>query len=266
MTFQMGGTLFERMQKLVNAMQNVAPNADDAAPWTSTHPGNFRASFAEPDLTDDERQLVESFSDLYYRKIDNFRGLHTIVLSWMGYEMFKCPLDLWIYQELIVRERPDLIIEVGTYKGGSALYLATVCELAGFGEIVTIDIDPAFDQIRPRHPRITYLTGSSIAAEVIDKVARAAEEKRNILVILDGDHRCEHVLQELRIYQRFIQPGGFLIVEDTNINGHPTYLEFGPGPWEAVDLFLAENDRFYADRSCERFLLTMNPRGFLRRS
>ncbi|MDH6148864.1 MULTISPECIES: CmcI family methyltransferase [Paraburkholderia] len=257
--------MFKRIQKLMDATQSMEHGAHAAAPWTSMHPGTFRASFAEPNLTNEERQLVESFSDLYYRKIDNFRGLHTIVLSWMGYEMFKCPLDLWVYQELIVRERPDLIVEVGTYKGGSALYLATVCDLAGFGEVITIDIDATHDPIRPRHPRITYLTGDSIADDVIDKVAKAADGKRNILIILDGDHRCEHVLQELRLYQRFIQPGGFLVVEDTNINGHPTYAEFGPGPWEAVDLFLAENDHFYADRSCERFLLTMNPRGFLRR-
>ncbi|MBB5408219.1 cephalosporin hydroxylase [Paraburkholderia sp. HC6.4b] len=257
--------MFKRIQKFMDATQSMKHGAHAAAPWTSTHPGTFRASFAEPNLTNEERQLVESFSDLYYRKIDNFRGLHTIVLSWMGYEMFKCPLDLWVYQELIVRERPDLIIEVGTYKGGSALYLATVCDLAGFGEVITIDIDSTHHPIRPRHPRITYLTGDSIADNAIDKVAKAADGKRNILIILDGDHRCEHVLQELRLYQRFIQPGGFLVVEDTNINGHPTYPEFGPGPWEAVDLFLAENDQFYADRSCERFLLTMNPRGFLRR-
>ncbi|MEM5386436.1 CmcI family methyltransferase [Paraburkholderia phymatum] len=257
--------MFERIHKLISGTQRIQSDTNVPPPWTSMHLGTFRASFAEPNLTEEERRLVESFSDLYYRKIDNFRGLHTIVLSWMGYEMFKCPLDLWVYQELIIRERPDLIIEVGTYKGGSALYLATVFDLAGFGEIVTIDIDPTHDSIRPRHPRITYLTGSSIADDVIDDVANAAKGKSNILVILDGDHRCEHVLQELRIYQRFIQPGGFLVVEDTNINGHPTYPEFGPGPWEAVDLFLRENDGFYADRSCERFLLTMNPRGFLRR-
>ncbi|TDN67200.1 CmcI family methyltransferase [Paraburkholderia sp. BL10I2N1] len=260
--------MFQRIFELLcrkGATETDISAAPGAHTWTSAHLGTFRASFAEPNLTEAERQLVESFSDLYYRKIDNFKGLHTIVLSWMGYEMFKCPLDLWIYQEIIVRERPDLVIEVGTYKGGSALYLASVCDLAGHGEIVTIDIDATHDPVRPRHPRISYLTGSSIADDVLAKVTKMAAGKQKILVILDGDHRCEHVVQELRIYQRFVAPGGYMVVEDTNINGHPTYPEFGPGPWEAVDLFLAENNEFYADRSCERFLLTMNPRGFLRR-
>ena len=113
--------MFRRIVELLGGKREAevgATGTRSASTWTSAHLGTFRAGFAEPNLTVAERELVESFSDLYYRKIDNFKGLHTIVLSWMGYEMFKCPLDLWIYQEIIVRERPDLIIEVGTYKGG----------------------------------------------------------------------------------------------------------------------------------------------------
>jgi cephalosporin hydroxylase len=72
-------------------------------------------------------------------------------------------------------------------------------------------------------------------------VKRAAEGKANVLIILDGDHQCNHVLDELRLYSTLVRLGGFVIVEDTNINGHPTLPTYGPGPWEAVDLFLAEN-------------------------
>jgi cephalosporin hydroxylase len=34
---------------------------------------------------------------------------------------------------------------------------------------------------------------------------------------------------------------------------------------EAVEQFLAENDDFLIDPHCERFLMTSNPRGYLRR-
>ena len=226
--------------------------------------GSYRAVFGIPSLTEREQDIVDKFSDLYYTKLDSGRGLHTIVLSWMGYQMLKCPMDLWIYQEILFSERPDIILEIGTYRGGSALYLATMCDMLGHGEIVTVDIDGSLQPERPVHSRITYILGSSIDADVFRRIKRMIGN-RKVMVILDGEHHCDHVKQELKMYSALVKPGGYLIVEDTNINGHPTFPEFGFGPWEAVEDFLQVNDEYYADRSCERFLLTMNPRGFLRR-
>lgn len=85
------------------------------------------------------------------------------------------------------------------------------------------------------------------------------------MVILDSDHHKEHVLKELRTYSRFVTLDSYLIVEDTNINGHPVYLDFGPGPMEAVEEFLTENSQFFVDRTKEKLLLTFNPCGYLRR-
>ncbi|MEJ2815648.1 CmcI family methyltransferase [Caulobacter sp. CCG-8] len=228
--------------------------------------GAFKPYCRDADLTAEEQQIVDRFHDLYYSKLDGGVGLHTIVLAWMGHEMFKCPMDLWLYQELIVLRRPNLIIETGTYKGGSALYLACICDMVGEGSVVTVDIDDTHRAIQPQHPRLRYVSGSSTAPEIFAQVAaQAAAAGPEVMVILDSDHRRDHVLDELRLYSELVPVGGLLVVEDTNVNGHPTYPEFGPGPWEAVDAFLAENPRFVADRSFERFLLTMNPRGVLRR-
>ena len=182
---------------------------------------------------------------------------------WLGVRTQKCPLDLWIYQELLVEQKPDLIIETGTAHGGSALYLASVCDLLGKGEIVTVDIFPI--EGRPAHDRIAYLTGSSTAPNVVAEVERIAAGRENVLVILDSDHARDHVLDELRTYARFVPPGGYLIVEDTNVNAHPVFPEHGPGPMEAVESFLAETNEFEVDSAREKFFLTFNPRGFLRK-
>jgi Cephalosporin hydroxylase len=45
----------------------------------------------------------------------------------------KCPLDLWIYQELLHELEPDLIVETGTAESGSALFLASICDLVDKG-------------------------------------------------------------------------------------------------------------------------------------
>lgn len=204
-----------------------------------------------------EPGVTEAFHRLYY---DTAVWKDTY---WLGTPAQKCPLDLWVYQEILHEQRPDLILETGTAHGGSALYLASLCDLLGRGEIVTVDIYPIED--RPVHDRITYLTGSSTAPEAVSELERLADGRESVLVILDSDHSRDHVLDELRIYSRFVSPGGYLIVEDTNVNGHPVFAEHGPGPMEAVDEFLAETDEFEVDASREKFFMTFNPRGFLRK-
>ena len=232
----------------------------DAASGATAGPGSLN-----PYLSVGQQRVVDAFHDLYYSLLNEGRGVDTNRLSWLGTELFKCPMDLWLYQELIAGNRPDVIIETGTYRGGSAHYLATMCELVGHGEVVSIDVNPWSDRPRPRHDRLSYLTGSSVDAAMLADVRRMVGGRSNVLVILDSDHSLSHVLAELRLYQQFVPVGGLMVVEDTNVNGHPTFRDHGPGPWEAVDAFLNENRDFIADRGLERFLLTMNPRGYLRR-
>lgn len=232
--------------------------------WTADHIGPDVRDYPAAQLGPDARAAVTRFQEIYYGSEDAHPDDRTYRITWLGYEMFKCPLDLWIYQEIIVKQRPRLIVETGTYRGGSALYLASLCDLIGHGEIVTVDVDASWDAMRPRHPRISYLTGSSVDPALVAQV-RAKAGRDGAMVILDSDHRAEHVLAELRAYSGLVPSGGYLIVEDTNVNGHPAYPAFGPGPWEAVDAFLAEAPDFQPDPACERLLMTMNPRGFLRR-
>lgn len=146
--------------------------------------------------------------------------------------------------------------------GGSAYFLASMMDLLGHGRVVTIDIDAA--EGRPIHPRITYLLGSSTDPGIVEQVRRQASGKRT-MVILDSDHSQAHVAAELTAYRDVVSVGSYLVVEDTNVNGHPVHPEFGPGPMEALDAFLASTTDFVIDADRERFLLTLNPRGFLRR-
>ena len=86
-----------------------------------------------------------------------------------------------------------------------------------------------------------------------------------VFVVLDSDHSAAHVLQEMRLYHPFVTPGSFMVVEDTNINGHPTLPGRGAGPMDAIAEFSKENRDFETDYSCEMHLMTFNPGGWLRR-
>src|SRR5207237_5612429 len=99
-----------------------------------------------------ENAVVRAFHRLYYDGAEG-KGRPFEDTQWMGVPCLKCPLDLWAYQEIVFETKPDLIIETGSYKGGSALFLAHLFDLMGNGHVVSIDIE---HRERPQHPRITY--------------------------------------------------------------------------------------------------------------
>jgi len=103
--------------------------------------GTYSLERDQPPVSAEDEQIVRQFHDLYHRRWLR-QGADTINLNWFGYETVKCPLDLWIYQELLVKTRPDVVIETGTWFGGSALYLAMVLEQIGHGKVITIDVEP----------------------------------------------------------------------------------------------------------------------------
>src|SRR2546423_5132087 len=156
-------------------------------------------------LSPEEAEVVRQFHHLYYRHWLE-RGADTLQLSWFGHELVKCPLDLWVYQELIVRTRPDFIVETGTWCGGSALYFAMLFDCLGHGEVITVDIE--IKPNRPEHPRIRYLTGSSIDTAIVAQVREAVGGSR-ALVVLDSDHKAEHVYEEISAYSPMVQTGDY---------------------------------------------------------
>lgn len=184
--------------------------------------------------------------------------------TYRGRVLYKWPEDLWIYQELIWECKPDLIVETGTFQGASALYFAHQMDLIGQGEVLTIDTESY--AARPSHPRITYLTGSSIDPDTLEVVDQACVRKKRIMVVLDSDHSARHVQAELNALSHHVTPGSYLVVEDTIVNGHPVRSGHGAGPMEAVKEFLHRRSDFHIDPSRNRFLVSQSPNGYLRRT
>lgn len=221
----------------------------------------------------DVRARVEEELALRKPTIDAFHKLwydnrHTWAMTYYrGVPVLKNPLDLWVLQDVIHDLKPALIVETGTAYGGSALFMADALERnGGAGAVISIDITPNPADVVASHPKIWIVQGSSVDHQVVAFIEqRARRAGGNILVVLDSDHHQPHVAKELAYYARLVPVGGMLIVEDTNLNGRPVLPEWGPGPAEAVDAFLALNPNFVREPLCERYLLTMHPGGWLRR-
>ena len=184
--------------------------------------------------------------------------------KWLGHDILKSPMDCWIYQELIAKVRPDVLIELGVMFGGASHFYASIMDLVGHGTVLGIDISLA--KVKSvDNPRITYIEGSSTSPETLEQVRSICAGKR-VMVIADSDHEKNHVLGELRAYAEFVPVGSYLIAEDSlndAMHWHPVPNE---GPQAAVYAFLEENDSFVPDiRYAEKYIMTLSPYGFLKR-
>ena len=218
--------------------------------------------------------MINWFHQVYYQLGHEQKGTWNQTF-WMGVRTEKLPLDMWIYQEILHGVRPDFILETGTRHGGARFLcqmMDLICGAAAAGgadgaartasacEVVTVDV--TMPATPPQHPRLTYLTGSSTDPRIIEEV-RIAPRARNrcwscsipSIAATTSSRRCA--------YHDLVTPGSYMIVEDSNMNGHPVWPTYGPGPMEAIQMFLQENQDFAIDKQAEKFLFTFNPYGYL---
>lgn len=189
-------------------------------------------------------------------------------LSYRGVRTLKLPQDMWNYQEIIAEHGIEWVLETGTRHGGSALFFADLLAARGAaGFVVSVDVDHASLQISP-HPKIKLLKGDSAAPQMLKELQMLLAARRApMFVILDSDHSKAHVLRELNAYVPLMQPGDYLVVEDSCVNGHPVRPDFGPGPMEAIEDYLKGHPAgLEADVPREtKFGCTFAPRGYFRK-
>ena len=203
-----------------------------------------------------EKRLVEVLPIMQERIMN--------VTSYFGVKTLKNPLDAWVYQEMIWELKPDVIVEIGNAYGGGTLMLAHLCDLIGHGRVIGVDLSHTHIPVHVKtHPRVTLIEGDACLSFSQVRALIASDAK--VLVIEDSSPTFDNTLNVLRKYSELIGPGGYMIVED-GICHHGLDIGPAPGPFEAIEAFVAECPEFEIDRSRESFLVTWNPKGFLHRA
>ena len=213
--------------------------------------------------------------------IEASRAKYTYNFSWLGVPIFQHPEDLVAVQEIIFRVRPKVIVDIGTARGGSALFYASLLKLGSGGRVISVDID-----IRPhnrdtieKHPlgaRVELIEGSSTDPATFMRVKKSIGRESPVLIALDSLHTGDHVLAELALYSALITKGSYLVVFDTILNKLPreTYpLDHAARPWgpdnnpaTAVKKFLAAHRNFVCDAAIDhQLLVSAAPGGYLKR-
>lgn len=203
--------------------------------------------------------IVLKFSELFWK-------VPASETTWFGVQCQQNPCDAWVVQEIVNEVKPDYIIEVGTFKGGYSLYLASVLsQVNPGGKVITIDIE---NQVNPSTAErelfrkyVEFIQSDSVSPKLLNELGNRVRG-RKVLVFLDSLHTPDHVLKELNLYSKLVSIGSYLIVHDTiediiNVNHR--------GPLAAIKEFMKDTKDFIIDSSREKFLITFSHDGFLKR-
>jgi cephalosporin hydroxylase len=182
--------------------------------------------------------------------------------TWLGEPVHTAPTDLLAYQEILSRVRPDWVLEIGASDEGRARFLASICELTGHGQVLSLRSPEAPDPVP--HPRLRVLAQSPSDHDVRRRVHDLVGSG-NAVVVLGACADRATTVRQFEDYADLVGVGSYVVVTDTVVNGRPVWPSFGPGPFEAVKQILNHHGEFVADPDMEKYALSFNPGGFLRR-
>jgi cephalosporin hydroxylase len=186
--------------------------------------------------------------------------------KYRGLNMIKNPFDLVVYEEILWELKPTVIIEIGNAFGGFSLWLSDRMKIIGVnGKFITIDLNSAGDTNLQdfKSDKFISIIGNCNDSEIVNKVKTHIKKDDVVLIVEDSAHTFENTLQVLENYKEIVTIGSYFIIED----GICDLLDLGikPGPMSAVEKWIGNNPNFEIDRNREKYIMTYNPKGYLKR-
>jgi len=201
--------------------------------------------------------------------------------SYAGVRLSKFPEDLRTYEHLLWNDAPDVVIEIGTQAGGSALWFRDRLRvLTQYGRIrrpprvISVDVtqDWAREELARADPdyasAILLLEGDVRDPGTAEQVAKLVDGAR-CLVVEDSAHEYDTTMASLSGFARFVPPRGYFVVEDgcVDIDAMRLAEDWPRGVLPALHDWLrtTEGRGFSVRRDLELYGLTCHPQGFLQR-
>jgi cephalosporin hydroxylase len=244
-------------------------------------------------FTNQNKRVIRQYKSKNFQKLTHewtkraLKDGYIYNFTWEGIPIIKFPSDLIVFQEIIYKIKPDLIIETGVAHGGSLVFYSSI-QKAYNKKAKTVGVEIDFRSHNKRNCKkifkkygIEVIEKSSISEETIKILKHKVSKYKKILVFLDSDHSHDHVLKELEIYSKFVSKNSYLICTDTIIEFMPKgfflkdwqkgrnaerNFDKGNSPYTAVRKFLKNNKKFKIDDTYHgKTMVTENPYGFLKK-
>ena len=221
-----------------------------------------------------DKKIFQQSKDLIY-DLDQYD--YSYLWTWMGIPIIQLPADIMTTQEVIWKTKPDIIIETGVARGGSVLFMASILEMMGNGQVIGVDIDIRKHnresiEAHPMSKRVTLIEGGSVDESILKQVRANIPDGARVMVVLDSDHSRDHVLEECRAYGPMVTKDCYMVVADTLV-GHLDEKEApqnrsqvwfkGNDPLTALQDYMLESDRFEIDLEINgKLVLSSSPGGY----
>jgi cephalosporin hydroxylase len=194
---------------LLGHMREGGPNASKAYEWFRNIFSSKVNRFKDFNIRSEENCIFSNQARTNGMAVVLSQGTHG-VFTWKGHNVFKSVFDLAIYSMLIEELKPDVIIEIGSGKGGSAVWLADMVKILGLkSQIYSYDINK---------PDFSYPGVSFIEFDLNNLNAHVdfLEHENWIgskLIIEDAHVNIPEVLNKI---DNKVDKGDYLIVEDSD--------------------------------------------------
>lgn len=229
----------------------------------------------------DRYQSITSREDRSSLSMETIRDVHCsgrFLMTYRGCKIMKSPDDQALYHQLFWYLRPATVIELGSFSGGSGLWIADTLNLMSLDcNVYSMDINLSFlePQIKELQPsNLHFIQGDCHAIEETF-TKEWMNKMKHPLVVIDDAHT--NFTSVLAYFHKFMAEGDYFIVEDTNPDlpdvccggtVHP-FRRIGTRKLSALRNFLTEYEEWYAVDSFYTDFFgyngTWNWHGFIRR-
>ena len=213
------------LQHKIDSEQNKIPSLFDNFLLPHMQEGGANASKAYKWFRSSLSSRVNRFQDFKFRLEENCvysnhprtNGMSVILsqgthgtFTWKGHIVFKSVFDLSIYSMLIEEIKPDVVIEIGSGKGGSAVWFADMLKTHGLkSQIYSYDINkPNF-----KYPGVNFI---EFNLNNLNEYVNFPEHEHWVgskLIIEDAHVNISEVLNKI---DNKVSKGDYLIVEDSD--------------------------------------------------
>jgi cephalosporin hydroxylase len=133
------------------------------------------------------------------------------LMRWRGTPLMKNVFDFAMYPALIADVRPQTVFEVGSGPGASAVWFADTMAMCGLdGRIHSVDRI----KVESEHPHVTFYQGDCSQPERLFDADLLRTAPHPWLVVEDAHHNVAGVLEQ---FHKFLLPGDYLVVEDSDV-------------------------------------------------